>query len=94
MRHIYEYDNFAFLFLYMTNSIKLLVFIFISFSTGALAQQKKTIATTKTSEFISIDANLNEKSWKNAEIATDFVSFEPKNGTPIPKEFRTEVKVL
>ncbi|EAZ95545.1 hypothetical protein FBBAL38_07585 [Flavobacteria bacterium BAL38] len=78
----------------MTNSIKLLVFIFISFSTCALAQQKKTIATTKTSEFISIDANLNEKSWENAEIATDFVSFEPKNGTPIPKEFRTEVKVL
>ena len=78
----------------MINSTKLLALIIIAFSTGALAQQKKTIATTKTTEFISIDANLNEKSWENAEIATDFVSLEPINGTPIPNEFRTEVKVL
>ena len=78
----------------MTNSIKLLIFPFTVFSTCVVAQQKKTITTTKTKEFISIDGELNEKSWENIDIATNFVSLEPKNGTPIPEEFKTEVKVL
>ena len=78
----------------MTNSIKLLIFSFTVFSTCVVAQQKKTITTTKTKEFISIDGELNEKSWENIDIATNFVSLEPKNGTPIPEEFKTEVKVL
>lgn len=78
----------------MTNSIKLLIFSFTVFSTCLVAQQKKTITTTKTKEFISIDGELNEKSWENIDIATNFVSLEPKNGTPIPEEFKTEVKVL
>ena len=62
---------------------------FFSFS-----QTKKSVSTKKTTENISIDAELNEASWKDAEIATDFVSLEPKNGTPIPEEFKTEVKIL
>jgi hypothetical protein len=78
----------------MTHSIKILLFSFTFFSTCAIAQQKKTVTTTKTKELISIDAELNEKSWKTSEIATNFVSLEPKNGTPIPEEFKTEVKVL
>ena len=78
----------------MTNSIKLLIFSFTVFSTCVVAQQKKTITTTKTKELISIDAELDEKSWETSEIATNFVSLEPKNGTPIPEEFKTEVKVL
>ena len=78
----------------MTNSIKLLIFSFTVFSTCVVAQQKKTITTTKAKEFISIDGELNEKSWENIDIATNFVSLEPKNGTPISEEFKTEVKVL
>lgn len=58
------------------------------------SQTKKSLSTKKTTENISIDAELTEESWKNAEIATDFVSLEPKNGTPIPEEFKTEVKIL
>jgi hypothetical protein len=58
------------------------------------SQTKKSVSTKKTTENISIDAELNEASWKDAEIATDFVSLEPKNGTPIPEEFKTEVKIL
>ena len=53
------------------------------------SQTKKSVSTKKTTENISIDAELNEASWKDAEIATDFVSLEPKNGTPIPEEFKT-----
>ncbi|MFD2909940.1 DUF5916 domain-containing protein [Flavobacterium ardleyense] len=65
-------------------------------TTGALsvAQTKKIITTKKTNESIVIDANLSEEAWKNAAVATDFVSFEPKNGTPIPAEFTTEVKII
>ena len=60
----------------------------------SFSQTKKSVSTKKTTENISIDAELNEASWKDAEIATDFVSLEPKNGTPIPEEFKTEVKIL
>ena len=70
---------------------------FLFFFAGLLisfAQTKKTISTSKINEAISIDAELNEASWANAEVATDFVSLEPINGTPIPEEFRTEAKVL
>ena len=70
---------------------------FLFFFAGLLisfAQTKKTISTSKINEAISIDAELNEASWANAEVATDFVSLEPINGTPIPEEFRTEAKVF
>jgi len=60
----------------------------------SFSQTKKSLSTKKITENISIDAELNEASWKDAEIATDFVSFEPKNGTPIPEEFKTEVQIL
>lgn len=60
----------------------------------SVSQTKKSLSALKTSEKISIDADLNEISWENAEIATDFVSLEPKNGTPIPSAFKTEVKIL
>ena len=63
--------------------------LFFTFS-----QTKKGLTTHKTNEAILIDANLSEESWKNAANATDFISFEPKNGTLIPEEFKTEVKIL
>ena len=58
------------------------------------AQTKKSITTTKISETIAIDAELNEEAWKNADIATDFVMFEPDNGQPINPKKKTEVKIL
>jgi hypothetical protein len=59
-----------------------------------VSQTKKSLSALKTTEKISIDADLDEISWKNAAIATDFVSFEPINGSPIPKDFKTEVKLV
>lgn len=78
----------------MTNKFGITIFISIASFLFSFSQTKKSVSTKKTTENISIDAELNEASWKDAEIATDFVSLEPKNGTPIPEEFKTEVKIL
>lgn len=78
----------------MTNKFGITIFICIASFLFSFSQTKKSVSTKKTTENISIDAELNEASWKDAEIATDFVSLEPKNGTPIPEEFKTEVKIL
>jgi len=78
----------------MTNKFGITIFICIASFLFSFSQTKKSVSTKKTTENISIDAELNETSWKDAEIATDFVSLEPKNGTPIPEEFKTEVKIL
>ena len=78
----------------MTNKFGITIFICFTSFLLSFSQTKKSVSTKKTTETISIDAELNEASWKDAEIATDFVSLEPKNGTPIPEEFKTEVKIL
>ena len=78
----------------MTNKFGITIFICFTSFLLSFSQTKKSVSTKKTTENISIDAELNEASWKDAEIATDFVSLEPKNGTPIPEEFKTEVKIL
>ena len=56
--------------------------------------QKKTIETKKINESIAIDGKLDESSWEKAQLATDFIMFEPDNGKPIPKEKQTIVRVL
>lgn len=78
----------------MTNRFGITLIILLTGTLFSFSQTKKSVSTKKTTETISIDAELNEASWKDAEIATDFVSLEPKNGTPIPEEFKTEVKIL
>jgi hypothetical protein len=55
---------------------------------------KKKINATKINEVILIDGNLNEVAWENAEIANNFIMFEPDNGKPIDESKKTEVKVL
>ncbi len=55
---------------------------------------KKTIDTKFTTETISIDGKDDETVWKTAAIAKDFVIYEPQNGTPVPENRRTEVRVL
>lgn len=54
---------------------------------------KKILDAKHTNESITIDGELNESIWQSAQIAKDFISFEPINGTPIPEQLRTEVKV-
>ena len=56
--------------------------------------QKKILQTQITNEKITIDGKFDEKVWKSAQTATDFVMFAPFNGVPIPLEKKTEVKVV
>lgn len=60
----------------------------------SMAQTKKSITTNRINETISIDANLSEGAWESAEIATDFIMFEPDNGKPINEKKKTEIKIL
>ena len=78
----------------MTNRFYITILFCLVSSLISFSQNKKSLTTKKTNESITIDANLNEISWENAEIATNFFSLEPKNGTPIPEEFKTEVKII
>jgi hypothetical protein len=68
-----------------------LFFVFFSLSTFS---QKKKLQAKYTSENISIDGKINEEAWKTADIATDFIMYEPDNGKPISDSKRTIVKVL
>ena len=55
--------------------------------------QKKTLTTQFTSEKIIIDGKFDEGAWLKADVAKDFVMWMPDNGTPEPKNTRTEVRV-
>jgi hypothetical protein len=56
---------------------------------------EKTLFAKSTTETIIIDVKANEQAWiTNANIATDFIMFEPDNGKPINENKKTEVKVL
>lgn len=56
--------------------------------------QKKVLVTKSTTENITIDGKFNEKAWINADVATDFVMFEPDNGKPISADMKTEIKII
>ncbi len=62
--------------------------------TGSIFGQKKLLQTQFTNEKITVDGKFDEKVWKSAQIATDFVMFAPYNGVPIPPEKKTEVKIV
>ena len=55
--------------------------------------QKKTLTTQFTSEKIIIDGKFDEGAWLKADVAKDFVMWMPDNGTPEPKNTRTEIRV-
>jgi Domain of unknown function (DUF5916)/Carbohydrate family 9 binding domain-like len=56
--------------------------------------EKKKMQTKFTTNKIVIDGSLNEAIWSETETATNFVSFEPDNGNPIPENKKTEVKIV
>jgi hypothetical protein len=67
----------------------LLFFFFFYFGFS----QKKTLNTQFTAEKIIIDGKFDEGAWLKADVAKDFVMWMPDNGTPEPKNTRTEVRV-
>ena len=67
----------------MTKKIGFILLLCIGNFFFSFSQNKKSIVTTKISESITIDGELNEESWKNAAIAKDFIMFEPDNGKAV-----------
>src|SRR5690606_26637262 len=59
---------------------------------GGPPSEPRTLAATRTDAAIDTDGRLDEPAWADAEIATDFVQFEPDEGAPASR--RTEVRVL
>ena len=56
--------------------------------------QKKVLQTKFITDNIIIDGKMDEAIWETAPSATDFIMFQPDNGTPIPEGRKTIVKVL
>ena len=78
---------------------KIIIFLILICSCYSYGQEttsipKKQLKAAYVSSSISIDGELNEEDWKTALVAKDFISFEPKNGTAIPQELKSEVKVI
>ncbi|WP_179345104.1 DUF5916 domain-containing protein [Winogradskyella ursingii] len=57
------------------------------------SQDKKTLNIERTDEAPKIDGILDDAVWQNAQIATDFISFQPDIGERALPEERTEVKM-
>lgn len=80
------------------SSINLLQFttllLSVLISSALNSQSKKILQITRSQSSPKIDGILNEDVWKNADIATDFIQFSPDIGNTLPKEQRTEVKMV
>ena len=72
-------------------NFSLLFFLLISFLGYS---QKKVLQTKFITENIVIDGKIDESVWEPVPAATDFIMFQPDNGTPIPATKKTIVKVL
>jgi len=73
----------------------LFLLISCSFSYSQSSSQPRKIYTTQKIENPpKIDGILNEEVWENAEIADDFVMFEPGDGDPIPESHKTVARIL
>ena len=56
--------------------------------------ERKELLTNRVTEAPVIDGKLDEKEWEHAEIAKDFVMFEPGDGDKEPEDQKTEVKII
>ena len=70
------------------------ILLFLLFLSSCIYGQKKTLHAKSIVDKITIDGKINEEIWKTAQVASDFIMFEPDNGKPISQGKRTEVKVL
>lgn len=67
--------------------------ITVLFSLFSFSQNKKTLQIERTTIAPKIDGILNDDAWKNANIATGFVQFEPDIGVKAKQSERTEIKM-
>ena len=57
-------------------------------------KNKKTVTTQRVAIAPTIDGDLDDLAWKDAQIATNFVMLKPTMGVKTPQELRTDVKVV
>lgn len=74
---------------------RVLLIFFLFFSIVIVAQEsKKTIRTSSISNPPKIDGILDDEAWQGADIASDFLMFEPGDGDPEPNDRKTQVKIV
>lgn len=71
----------------------LLLLMLTLVAVGSYAQDKKTLNIKRSTDAPKIDGVLDDKVWENADIATDFIQFEPEIGNKRDPSQRTEVKI-
>ncbi len=77
------------------HSIALIITLFSLFSFQAQnLKEKKEVSMYRITEKLKIDGVLDEAVWKDKEVATDFIEFQPNNGKKESTQSPTLVKVL
>ncbi|MBC8192064.1 MAG: carbohydrate binding family 9 domain-containing protein [Candidatus Marinimicrobia bacterium] len=72
--------------------IKALILGLLFIISTSIAEEKKSVFTTKTSKIPTIDGRIEESVWETVEPATDFYRFEPESGGHAP--VKTEIRIL
>ncbi len=72
--------------------IFLLVFIIIIFKIDINAQENKEYLSIRTNKKVKIDGYINDESWSNAAVLSNFVEYSPNNG--VNANNKTEVKII
>lgn len=75
----------------MQRSFWVIIILFLSLNIKA-QHTKKSLNSIKSPQTIKVDGLLNEDIWQQAEIASDFIQFEPFNGKP--SAYITNVKIV
>ena len=73
---------------------KLLVLLFFVVSLLSYSQQKKGYNISRTSNTPKIDGILDDETWKNIEIAGNFIQYDPEMGVGEKPDQKTEVKMV
>ena len=72
-----------------------IIYLLLGLNTFLNAQETaKKIQAVRTDKAPKIDGIPNDAVWNKADVAKDFVMYEPGNGTPEPENYKTFVKVL
>lgn len=75
------------------NRTLFLFFAVCFFLNFGYSQDKKILNIERTNKSPKIDGLINEEIWKQADIATGFVQFDPEMGLTLPEKERTEVRM-
>lgn len=72
--------------------MRFLLSLLIGFLFTASTSAQQSLSANRTTSEIKIDGSLNDKAWADAEIATDFITWQPNPGLKASE--KTEVKII